>query len=89
MNRKAIIIVMTLGVFIVLGTLMVLFFEGWPSWPVVLWFTVSHAFFCTMILRTKPFHGPHQEPMAEPDLPHLDLSQPLGRPLAQKRQRQT
>jgi hypothetical protein len=84
MNRKAIIIGMTVGVFIVLGILMLLFFKGWPPWPVLLWFTASHAFFCAMIVRTKPFNGPYQEPMAEPDLPQLEL----GRPLAQKRQRQ-
>ncbi len=69
MNRRRVIILMTLGVFIVLGTLMILFFEGLPPWPVALWFTASHVFFCIVIARVKPFPGPHREPMAEPELP--------------------
>jgi hypothetical protein len=72
MNRKAIIILMTAGVFIVLGMLMLLFFGGWPPWPVIFWFTVSHVFFCIVIARVKPFTGPYKEPMAEPDLPRIE-----------------
>lgn len=71
MNRKAIIIMMTAGIFAVLTTLMILFFEGWPPWPVTMWFAVSHAFFCAVVLRVKPFKGPYREPMAEPELPRL------------------
>lgn len=72
MNRRAIIVLMTLGVFLVLGMLMALFFEGWPPWPVILWFAVSHVFFCYMIARTQTFKGPYREPMEEPDLPRWD-----------------
>ncbi len=71
MNRKAIILLMTAGVFAVLGTLMLLFFGGWPPWPVTFWFTISHVFFCVVIARVKPFRGPYKEPMAEPTLPRL------------------
>lgn len=67
MNRKAIIILMTAGVFAVLCMLMLLSFEGWPPWPVIFWFVVSHVFFCAVIARTKPFNGPYTEPMAEPE----------------------
>lgn len=72
MNRKAIIILMTVGIVMILSMLMLLFFEGWPPWPVILWFAVSHAFFCAVILRVKPFTGPYKEPMAEPELPRLE-----------------
>ncbi|MGE4062145.1 MAG: hypothetical protein AB7E79_02150 [Rhodospirillaceae bacterium] len=72
MNRKAIIILMTVGIFVVLGLLMLLFFEGWPPWPVTFWFTVSHVFFCVVIWHVKPFTGPYKTPMAEPDLPRLE-----------------
>lgn len=72
MNRKAVILWMTAGIFIVLGTLMLLFFEGWPPWPVTFWFTVSHLFFCIVIARVKPFAGPYRKPMPEPELPRLD-----------------
>ncbi len=69
MNRKTVIILMTAGVFAVLSMLMLLFFEGWPPWPVIFWFAVSHAFFCRVILGVKPFTGPYTEPMADPEPP--------------------
>lgn len=72
MNRTAIIVLMTGGVFVVLGVLMLLFFRGWPPWPVAMWFTISHVFFCIVIARAKPFRGPHKEPIADPDLPRLE-----------------
>ena len=72
MNRKAVIVLMTAGVFIVLSVMMLLFFEGWPPWPVIMWFTLSHMFFCVVIGRTKPFKGPHMEPMVDPPLPRLE-----------------
>ena len=70
-SRTALIVMMTIGVFIVLGTLMVLFFKGLPPWPVLLWFTASHAFFCVIIARVKPYNGPHRPPMGDPDLRDL------------------
>ena len=72
MNRKAVIIWMTAAVFVVLGTLMLMFFDGWPPWPVTFWFIMSHVFFCVVIARVKPFTGPYTEPMAEPELPRLE-----------------
>ena len=72
MNRKAIIILMTVGIFMVLSMLMLLFFQDWPPWPVIFWFALSHAFFCAVVIRVKPFTGPYNEPMAEPELPRLD-----------------
>lgn len=72
MNPRSVIFLMTAAVFVVLGALMLLFFEGWPPWPVILWFTASHVFFCVVVARVKPFTGPYREPMAEPDLPGLD-----------------
>jgi NADH:ubiquinone oxidoreductase subunit H len=72
MNRKAIILLMTAGIFVVLGILMLLFFGGWPPWPVTLWFALSHVFFCVVIARVKPFRGPYREPMGEPGLPRVD-----------------
>jgi len=69
MNRKAVILMMTVGVFVVLGMLMVLFFQGWPPWPVILWFAVSHIFFCALIAGVRPYPGPYREPMADPELP--------------------
>ncbi len=69
MNHRAIIILMTAGVFAVLCMLMLLSFQGWPPWPVILWFAVSHLFFCAVVVRTKPFKGPYTTPMQEPELP--------------------
>ena len=40
--------------------------EAIPPWPMLLWFAGSHAFFCIVIARVKPYHGPYIEPMAEP-----------------------
>lgn len=72
MNRKAVIVLMTAGVFVVLTVMMILFFEGWPPWPVIMWFTLSHVFFCIVIGRVRPFKGPHKEPMIDPPLPRLE-----------------
>lgn len=69
MNRKGIIILTTVGIFVVLTALSVLFFRGWPPWPVIFWFAVSHIFFCAVIMRTPPFRGPYQKPMADSELP--------------------
>lgn len=72
MNRKAVIVLMTAGIFVVLGVMMILFFESWPPWPVLMWFTLSHVFFCVVIGRAKPFKGPYKEPLADPELPKLE-----------------
>lgn len=65
MNRQRVIVMMTIAVFFVLGVPMAAIFGGIPPWPVVFWFTVSHAFFCILIARTKPFTGPYVEPLTD------------------------
>lgn len=70
MNRKRVIVLMTLAVFFLLGWLMITIFNGFPPWPFVLAFTVSHAFFCIVIASVKPYRGPYTKPMADPELPH-------------------
>ena len=67
MHRTRVITLMTLAVFVVLGTLMVLFFGGLPPWPVALCFATSHIAFCAIVARVKPFTGPYRKPMVDPD----------------------
>ncbi len=66
MNLRRVIVLTTIGVFIILTILATLFFKGIPPWPVLFWFTVSHAFFCCVIARVKPYRGPYVEPMTDP-----------------------
>ncbi len=73
MNRTRLIVLMTIAVFIVLGSITMLFFGGIPPWPVILCFAVSHITFCLIVARVKPYAGPYLKPMAEPtpdDWPH-------------------
>ncbi len=65
MNRKRVILLMTVAVFFMLAYLMVMVFGGLPPWPVLLWFALSHAFFCTVIWRVRQFKGPYTEPTPE------------------------
>jgi hypothetical protein len=65
MNPKKVIILMTVAIFIVIGWLMVTIFEGWPPWPVLLMFTISHVFFCVVVARVKPYRGPYTKPMTD------------------------
>lgn len=65
MNRARVIVWMTLAVFAMLGWLMFHVFDGLPPWPVALWFTLSHVFFCAVVLRVKPFKGPYTKPFAD------------------------
>ena len=71
MNRKRVIVLTTVAVSVMLCIIAVVFFRGIPPWPVLLWFTVSHLFFCVVIARVKPYRGPYQEPMADPGLETL------------------
>ena len=71
MNRRRVIIVMTIAVFIVLGVPLTVMFGGLPPWPVIFWFAVSHIFFCVVIARVKPFTGPYTEPYVDPPLERL------------------
>ncbi len=68
MNRKRVIVLMTVAVAFMLAVPMTAIFGGIPPWPVVFWFVASHVFFCTVIARVKPFKGPYVEPMVD-DLP--------------------
>ncbi|MBD25221.1 MAG: hypothetical protein CMG46_09465 [Candidatus Marinimicrobia bacterium] len=67
MNRTKVIVLMTIAVFILLGVLMLLFFGGWPPWPVTLCFTISHVVFCAIVAQVKPFNGPYRRPLVDPD----------------------
>jgi len=66
MNRKRVIMWMTIAVFFMLAVPMTSIFGGIPPWPVIFWFAVSHVFFCVLIARTKPFTGPYVEPVEDP-----------------------
>ncbi|TAL01681.1 MAG: hypothetical protein EPO08_09595 [Rhodospirillaceae bacterium] len=68
MNRRRVIIAMTLAVFFMLGVPLTAIFGGLPPWPVIGWFAASHIFFCVLIGRTKPFTGPYTEPYTDPQL---------------------
>jgi len=67
MNPRRVIIWMTVAVFIVLTVLAVMFFGGWPPWPVLLCFAISHGVFCFVVARVKPYRGPYKEPMTDPE----------------------
>jgi len=67
MNRTRVIVLMTLAIFLLLGWLMLTVFDGFPPWPFVLAFTVSHLFFCIVIASVKPYRGPYTKPLADPD----------------------
>jgi len=72
MNRARVVGLMTVAVFITLGGLMTAIFDGFPPWPVMLWFTLSHVFFCLVILSVRPFKGPYTTPMIEPTIKDWD-----------------
>jgi hypothetical protein len=65
LNPRRVIFWMTVGVFIILGWLMIAVFDGFPPWPVAVCFTISHVFFCVVISKVRPYRGPHTEPMSE------------------------
>ena len=69
MNRKRVIVLMTIAVAFMLAVPMTAIFGGIPPWPVLFWFVVSHMFFCCVIARVKPFKGPYVEPMVDSPLP--------------------
>lgn len=68
MNRGKVIVFTTIGVFLILTTIAALVFKDIPPWPVLFWFAVSHAFFCIVIARVKPYRGPYIAPMEDPTL---------------------
>lgn len=65
MNRKRVILWMTVAVFVLFGWLMLTIFQGLPPWPVTFWFVASHVFFCAVVLRVRPFKGPYATPLAD------------------------
>lgn len=67
MNRARVITLMTLAVFVMLGSLMILFFGGFPPWPVTVCFAASHITFCIIVAKVKPYHGPYRPPLVDPD----------------------
>ena len=67
MNPKRVIILMTLAVCAMLGSLMILFFGGFPPWPITICFAVSHLTFCFFVARVKPYTGPYKRPLVDPD----------------------
>jgi hypothetical protein len=66
MNRARVIVWMTLAVAVMLGWLMIAIFDGLPPWPVLLWFVLSHVFFCAVIAQVRPFKGPYVATLTEP-----------------------
>lgn len=69
MNPRRVIVWTTVGIFLVLSVVTALF-GGIPAWPMLLWFAISHVFFCCVIARVKPYHGPYVEPLADPGEKH-------------------
>jgi hypothetical protein len=71
MNRKRVIVLTTLAMLAMLLFVGIFVFHAVPPWPVLLWFAVSHLFFCVVIARVKPFRGPYTEPMEDPEWPEI------------------
>lgn len=69
MNRKRVIVWMTVAVVLTLLTMTTVLLGALPPWPVWLFFALSHGFFCAMVLRTPPYEGPHREPMPDVTVP--------------------
>ncbi len=65
MNRSRVIIGMTVAVFVLLGWMMLVIFDGLPPWPVTMWFVGSHIFFCIVVTRVRPFRGPYTTPLVD------------------------
>lgn len=69
MNRKRVIVWMTVAVMLTLLTMTTVLLGALPPWPVWLFFALSHGFFCAVIWRTPPYGGPHREPMPDITIP--------------------
>ena len=72
MNRKRVIVLTTLAMAAMLLFVGTFVFQAVPPWPMLLWFAVSHLFFCVVIARVKPFRGPYHEPMVDDLPPEID-----------------
>jgi hypothetical protein len=73
MNRKRVILWMTVAVGLILLVMTVVLLGAPPPWPVWLFFAISHGFFCLLVWRTKPYPGPHSTPLAGPIVPDTDF----------------
>ncbi|MDE0800419.1 MAG: hypothetical protein OSB02_06735 [Rhodospirillaceae bacterium] len=63
MNRKRVIVWMTVAVGIILLTMTTVLLGALPPWPVWLFFGISHGFFCAVVWRTKPHPDPYAKTM--------------------------
>lgn len=66
MNRKRVILWMTVAVGIILLMMTTVLLGALPPWPVWLFFAISHSFFCAVVWHTKPHSGPYVKPMEDP-----------------------
>ena len=66
MNRKNVIIWMTLAVISILFILSVSLLGTIPPLPIWVFFGISHGFFCVMVYITPNYKGPYKKPLTEP-----------------------
>lgn len=69
LNRKRVVVWMTVGVAVTLFVMTFVLLGAVPPWPVWLFFALSHGFFCAMVWRVKPYRGPYHRPMPEITVP--------------------
>ncbi|MDG2320150.1 MAG: hypothetical protein P8L79_07830 [Rhodospirillaceae bacterium] len=63
MDRKRVIVWMTVAVAVILFVMTTVLLGALPPWPVWVFFGLSHGFFCAVVWNTKPYTGPHQRPL--------------------------
>jgi hypothetical protein len=78
MNRKRVILWMTVAVAVILLTMTTVLLGAPPPWPVWLFFALSHSFFCAVVWQTRPYPGPFQDPMTEPTAPSDSKKDPAA-----------
>ena len=72
MDKKKVVFWTSVGVAFMLFYIMLMIVGGIPPWPLLIWFALSHGFFCWVILRVKPYRGPYTQPIdneVPPDRP--------------------
>ena len=72
MDKKKVVLWISAGVVFTLFYIMLMVVGGIPPWPLLIWFALSHGFFCWFILRVKPYRGPYTHPIENevpPDQP--------------------
>lgn len=65
MNRKRVIVWMTVAIVVVLVVMTTVLLGALPPWPVWVFFGLSHGFFCLFVWRTEPYPGPHVKPLSD------------------------